>query len=410
MFDVHSDLGVTAGEPFAAAYQRLLAALESAWPDDAQAVASAYQGYTGACEQALADPRVQQQVTAALSELTSVLGQARARPEARALVDEAARSYIDEVGAAWSELRADEAGVEALLALATGMTTLAWLFGLGSNTQVAPFGLAGGLDAAGGPFDAFAEPPEPDHSGAAATPEAGDDIVWQEFDVGEDGEIIRRTANSSPPVSPPPPANHGPAGGGARTETGRSRPAARSGPTGPGGPTGARSREAPEVDPLERVRRAYAEYADGIQALGGLGIPLGTTTGREAAPAADVNQRTNELLGSYLRLLYGSGTWPDVYSGYARLLESTTELLQRQNSLARSYEHLLQVALRRHEQLRSAADQRYQRLVGTLRDAWSQIDPATLSPKQLAELADLTGRTAAFGEAASQTDWSRPPR
>lgn len=402
MFDVHSDLGVTGADPFESAYERFIAALESAWPDESQTVANAYQAYTSACEQALSDPLVQDQVSAALNELTDALSYARGRPEARALVDEAARSYLNEVGAAWSELRPDEQGVEALLALATGMTTLAWLFGLGSSPQVTPFGLGGGLSAGGSSFGALGDtsehddPPDP-----AFAPEASDDIVWQEFDVGENGEIIQRAAKDSVAAAPPPAADGN--ADGARAQTRPSPPRARNGAAGSAGTT---SRNATDADPLARARRAYSDYVDGVDALNALGIP----NPHVATDAADVNQRTNELLGSYLRLLYGSGSWPDLYGGYARLLESTTELLQRQTSLAQSYEHALQVALRRHEQMRSAADRGYQRLVGALRDAWSEVDPATLSPRQLAELAELTQQAATFREATTPTDWSRPPR
>lgn len=370
------DPGTTVpADTFSTAYQHLVEDLERAlWLDESGAVVDAYQAYTDACEQALADPQVQQRVTSALADLTAALGRALERSDARALVEDAAASYVREVGAAWPDLHPREDGVEALLAVATGMTTLAWLFGLGSTGLVTPFGLAGGgLGGWGatsnGSSPSFAEefaPAEPDPV------EDGDDdgILWQEFDVGDDGEIVQKQAapNDRPAAAPrAAPAGAQPAAGG---------------------------------DPVDRVRRAFADYENGLKALG---IPVALA--HEPDPAPEIDRRGAELAGSYLRLLHGSGTVPDVYAHYARLLESATQLLERQVALARGYEQLMQAALqgRRPEQLRRAADDGYQRLVATIRDAWSEIDPARVSPEQLADLAETTARAAKLHEATTGT-------
>src|SRR4051794_24848993 len=142
MLDGRPDLGLApTTETFATAYQQLVDELERAlWLDESGAVTDAYQAYQEACDQALADPQVAQRVAVALQDLTGALGGALERPEARALVEQAAEGYLRDIGAAWSDLHAGEDAVEALLAVATGMATLAWLFGLGSNALIAPFG------------------------------------------------------------------------------------------------------------------------------------------------------------------------------------------------------------------------------------------------------------------------------
>src|SRR5262245_30564397 len=152
MLDGNPDLGpAPTAEMFAAAYQRLVDDLERAlWIDESGAVADAYQTYQDACDQALADPQVAQRVSLVLQDLTTALGRALERQEARAMVDEAADSYLRDVSAAWTGLHAGKNAVEGLLAIATGMTTLAWLFGLGSSALIAPFGAPpSGLGAAG---------------------------------------------------------------------------------------------------------------------------------------------------------------------------------------------------------------------------------------------------------------------
>ncbi len=351
MIDGRSDLGLAGADTFTTAYAHLVEDLERAlWQDETGAVIDAYQTYTNACEQALADPHVQQRVTNALEDLTAALSRALERPGARAAIDEAAAAYVLEVGAAWPQLHPDEHGVEALLALATGMTTLAWLFGLGSSGLVSPFGLTSTptFDPSSNGFgDAFTVDPGVDDDG----------IVWQEFGVGEDGEIVQRTAA---PSSPP--------------------PRAKAPPPPP-----------PSDDPVEQVRRALSDYEAGLKAIG---IPDGPS---------DSPGQAADLTGAYLRLLQGTGTVPDVYASYARLVEIATELVERQVRLARGYEQLLQAALSGHrpDELQRTADERYRRLMETIRDAWARLDPATASSEQLAELAAATSRAAKLHEAAS---------
>src|SRR3712207_2624839 len=253
MLDGPSDLGLAStAETFAAAYQRLVEDLERAlWLDESGAVSDAYQAYPGACDQALADPQVAQRVSVALQDLTTALGRALERPEARALVEQAAEGYLRDLGAAWNDLHAREDAVDGLLAVATGMTTLAWLFGLGSSALVAPFRSASGLGSPGSSPAAstnrhagtLAPAPTP---AAEAPAEDDDGILWQEFDVGDDGKIVQHARPAEPrqaatPPPPPPP-----------------RP----------GADHSRADHPSSADPAERVRRAYADYERSLRSLG----------------------------------------------------------------------------------------------------------------------------------------------
>src|SRR5690606_24061621 len=128
--------------------------LEAALWQDEDGLAEAYQEYTDAYSEALSDPRVSERVSAALQRLTDALGRSMERPSTRPAVERAATDYLREVGDAWPALRASESDVEALVAVATGMTTLAWLFGLGASGLVTPFGSADlfGAGGAAGPW------------------------------------------------------------------------------------------------------------------------------------------------------------------------------------------------------------------------------------------------------------------
>jgi hypothetical protein len=362
MLDGPPDLGLAStAETLAAAYQRLVEDLERAlWLDESGALTDAYQAYQDACDQALADPQVAERVSVALQELTTALGRAIERPEARALTEEAAEGYLRDVGAAWSDLHAREDSVEALLAVANGMTTLAWLFGLGSSALIAPFGApASGL---GGSWPAAADNVHDDALAAAPAAYTDDDgILWQEFDVGDDGEIVEHTRPAEPPRGAPPSPP--------RTQAPRSAPHS--------------------ADAAERVRRAYADYERSVG-----GRPAAT---RQGTPERD-------LLAAYLGLLGGTGSPVDVYATYARMVENAAELMERQLALARGYEQLLEAALqgRRPEEMRRGADERYRDLLATIRDAWAQADPTTMTPQQLADLADTTARAARVHDGGSR--------
>src|SRR5437870_621862 len=142
MFDGQSDSGLaTPATSFVLAYERLLEDLERAlWYDDAGNVVDAYQEYTDSYREALSDPIVYQQVAGALQRLTEALSRALEPTEARTQVEEAVARYLDEVGSGWSQLRGGSRDLESLVAVATGMATLAWLDGLGSSGFVSPFG------------------------------------------------------------------------------------------------------------------------------------------------------------------------------------------------------------------------------------------------------------------------------
>jgi hypothetical protein len=404
MFEDPRDVATaTPASPFAVAYERLTADLEQAlWYDDAGHVSDAYQEYTDACAEALSDPAISERVNRALQRLTGTLEQALARHDARARVDDAAAGYLSDVGAAWHELERQRGDVESLVALATGMTTLAWLFGLGTTGPITPFGphdLFGPAPASTfGDSGGFTYASESNGNGgtAAAEPAAdaadGDGIVWQEFAVGESGEIVQRAANGgSPPRAEAPPRRP-------REEPGPSRP--DRGPRTQHGP--AADRTDPAGDPLARMDRAFASYADALRAAG---IPVGGAPGHTppgAALSSDLEQRTADLAGAYLRLGAGTGSIPDLYHHYAAFLAGATQLVEEQLSVVRNYERLIAATLqgRRPGRLRHDAEAHYQRFLTTVRDAWSQIDPADLTPERLTALSALTARAAALHDAA----------
>src|SRR5581483_4956763 len=270
MFDGQTESVAPAATTFVLAYQRLLEDLERAlWEDGAGNVTAAYEEYTGAYAEALSDPLVYQRVSSALQGLAEALARVLERADARGLVDEAVSRYLEDVGAAWPELRAGPQDLESLLAVATGMTTIAWLRGAGSSGLVGPFGSsdllggatpatsfgAGGDGAWGEPGDAAANgfglgsgfgAGSADAGEAAAEPWAAqvddDGIVWQELSVGEDGQIVQRPASSAGRPQP---------GRGGDPGDGRAAAPRADLPPGP-------SQAGDQADPVELLARAYA--------------------------------------------------------------------------------------------------------------------------------------------------------
>ena len=112
--------------------------------------------------------------------------------------------------------------------------------------------------------------------------------------------------------------------------------------------------------------------------------------------SSDLEQRTADLAGAYLRLASGTGSIPDLYHHYARFLATSTELIEQQLLVVRNYERLIATALRERRPggLRGDAEQHYRRFLATVRDAWSELDPDELTPERLAALSELTARAA----------------
>jgi hypothetical protein len=388
MYDVSRPLGVTAAAPtFAAAYQRLLDDLEQAlWYDDSGNVVGAYEEFTEAYAEALADPAVYQRVSGALQRLSDALADSLQREGARARADEAARHYLRSIGEAWPDLTPEAESLEALMAVATGMTTLAWIYGLGASGLLAPFG-SPGLFGSAAPTDSWTAGPGQGNGASAGSawgsgnggsaaeapvadpaPAADDDgIVWQEFTVGEDGEIVQRTVTPAAEQAPaPPPRRQAPAGG----------------------------------EPVERVERAYAAYVEGLRAAG---APVSMPPAGEPPAQSDLEQRTTELASAYLRLTQGLGSLPELVFAYARFLGSSTGLIERELALVRAYERLLEAASqgRRPAQVRHAVDGHYRRFVDTVREAWADLDPGQVPPERLASLAEVTAQAARLYESAT---------
>jgi hypothetical protein len=422
MFGDQSGVGVGApASPFVAAYQRLVGELEGAlWYDDAGQLAEAYQQYTDASGRALADPVVAQEVSRALERLTAALARVMEHTDARPALDAAATRYLREIGEAWPQLRARETDLEALVAIATGMTTLAWLFGLGASGLVSPFGspelfptgpaagawLAPGTAGQGNGGEAYgagepwSQPPDAaetraDPIGGATHADGDEGIVWKEFTVGDDGEIVQRDATpAGSPGEQREPAPSADAGPGATTESG--------GPSRP-------------LDPAELVERAYAAYVSGLQAAGAPVTPPPVGTWGYASPAepglaapgerSELQQRAGDLSAAYLRLMQGIGSLPEVYAAFARYLGASTALIEQQLSLARGYERLIAAAMQgqRPGRQHQAVDAHYRRFLTAVREAWTQVEPADLTPERLAAMNAAIARGAALHQAAKGT-------
>jgi hypothetical protein len=402
VFDEQSESQLVApAKSFVAAYERLLDDLERAlWYDDAGNVVDAYQEYTDAYAEALSDPLVYQRVAGALERLTDALRRALERLDAREQVDGAVARYLEDVGSAWPSLLQSRE-LDSLVAVATGMATLAWLNGLGSSGLVSPFGateLFPTLSAA----HTRPSPPSSDGwnrdvgdaawaggDGAPAEPAAlsvedDDGIVWQELSVGDDGQIVQHAAS---PTAPGRPRDTAPRERKTRADA------------HPGG--------ASTSDPVALVERAYAEY---IEALSAAGAPVSLPDPRVPAPGppasdarADLGQRSADLTAAYLRLAQGVGSVPDLYLSYARFLGSATELVEHELALVRSYERLMTAAAQgtRPAQLRRAVDAHYHRFIASVREAWEQVEPERLSPDRLSALTATTARAAAIHDAAT---------
>jgi hypothetical protein len=369
--------------------------------------------------------------------LTEVLNRALENSEVRGLVQEAAAEYLRLLREAWPRLTSENPDSEAFAAMATGMTTLAYLYGLGNDGFVDYLG-------ATSPFaPATAGSPWSRQTNAAWTDAQGDDslgetsadtgraedadessapdddgIVWQEFSVGEDGQIVQRAA--------PSPMN-GDRSGGSRPDgpsVGTPRDGGRDGP-----PASAKTADsarqvrasetragggAPPADPVQIVERAYAAYVDGLR-LAGARLPK--DSGRlTSAPRADevsagsaqseLDQRAAELVGAYLRLAHGIGYAPDAYLSYCRLLATVTELVERQLALVRDYEQLLEKTAQAKQagNVKQAVDTHYRRFLTAVRTAWSQIDPSSLPPEQLSAMTASTARAASLYQTAINMD------
>ena len=436
MVNGQSDIGVAAqASPQAAAYQALLDQLERVLPpQDFTEATEAYEEYADAYAEAVSDPRVRQRVASASQRLGDVLNQVLEDSQVRDMVHEATAEYLRLVGEAWPGLTTEDPDSETFAAVATGMTTLAYLYGLGSNgfadhwgaaSPFAPATLEGSWSRRAG--SSWAEktdgnslwgiPAGTDQAEDAeesAMPE-DDGIVWQEFSVGDDGQIVQRAApsraskdrpdGSRPVRSPAAVPRHG--GG----EDGAQASARKAGSVGR---ARARETEAGEDttpgDPVRIVEQAYATYVEGLRLAGarlpepsdGLAPPPRADETPPGGPQSELDRQAAELISAYLRLAHGIGYTADPYLSYFRLLATVTELAERQLALVHTYEQLLQRAAQAKPagNIKRVADTQYQRFLAAVRTAWSQVDPSSLRPEQLSAMTASTARAASLYQAA----------
>jgi hypothetical protein len=414
MFDPHSNAGLAGStNSFVTAYGRLLDSIEQALSVAGveTELAIAQEEYAAVISDVTSMSGVQQRLDEASRRVSDVVARATEISSAHATLAEATRLYLQEIGHALPTLYATTPDLEALAAIASGMTTLAWLHGLRNG---------GGLDGVGS--NGFFGSPSPgawpagngDTTGTA-TPttvwpvhdasRAGDgygsissapsspgdnDIVWQEFSVAEDGQITQRSVPASSYADGP---AHGPPG----------RDAEPGDATSPFVPR----RDAPSGhraggDPVEQVERALSTYQQQLRELGWAG-PLERDPSANAVGQGSLDSSTAELTGAYLRLAQGVGTLPELYASYARYVATSIQLVERQLALTRSYEQLISAALagRRPGDVRRTADHQYHSFLSSVREAWTRVDPTTLSPEQLAAMASSMALAADIHRAAT---------
>ena len=160
----------------------------------------------------LSDPFVSERVARALQRLTESLDQALARHDARSLVDDATAQYLSDIGAAWPLLREQrrrriarrsghghhDAGVVVRSRRHRTRQPVRFhdLFGApaagscgGRRRPCRRMAVCASRSRAvrTGSLDRPVEPEAAD----------GDGIVWQEFAVGDDGEIVQRSASGA---------------------------------------------------------------------------------------------------------------------------------------------------------------------------------------------------------------------
>jgi hypothetical protein len=424
MVNGQSDIGVAAqASPQAAAYQALLDQLERVLPPQNLTDATeAYEECVNAYAQAVADPLIRQRVTSASQRLADVLNRVLDDSQVRGMVHEATTEYLRQIGEAWPRLTTEDPDSQTFAAVATGMTTLAYLYGmaslgfadqLGVTSPFAPATLAGSWSR---------------QASSAWTADVGDDPPWGTpagTDRAEEGQIVKRAAPSqasgdgpggsrpghSPAAAPRHGGEDGPSASARKADSAR-RVRARE--------TQARETRAGEgptpADPVQIVEHAYAAYVEELQRAeasvpkrsDGLTLPQRGDGGPRGVSQPELDQRTAELISAYLRLAHGIGYAPNAYLSYFRLRTAATELAERQLTLFHSYERLLERAVQATPtgKTKKAVDAQYQRFLTAVRTAWSQVDPSSLRPEQLSAITASTARAASLYLRAFEEPWT----
>ena len=214
-----------------------------------------------------------------------------------------------------------------------------------------------------------------------------DGIVWQEFSVGDDGQIVQTTAGATPNVV----SGNGDvrsAGDradrevvGERRRSGRQRRAAPS-----------------SDDPVSHVQAALRTYVSGLTSSGFTVDPWALAPAGHVPTAFDLERQSADVTASYLRAANGLGSLTDVYGSYARLLGSIAQLVEQHLAHVRRIEQLASTA-RSAPARGGSADQLYRQFVAATRDAWTRVEPEDLSPEDLATLNEVISEAAALHQA-----------
>jgi hypothetical protein len=280
--------------------------------------------------------------------------------------------------------------LESLVSVAAATTLLSWLR---SAARV------GRGDAANAPTDPFHLDlqEQPMSSGIERDVAADDDgIVWQEFSVGDDGQIVQTTAEAT---------SNGGSGNGDVRSTGdrveREVVAERR--------RSARPRRAAPAsgDPVSHVQAALRTYVSGLTSSGFTVDPWALAPAGHVPTAFDLERQSADVTASYLRAANGIGSLTDVYGSYARLLGSIAQLVEQHLAHVRRIEQLASTA-RSAPARGGSADHLYRQFVAATRDAWTRVEPEDLSPEDLATINEVIAEAAALHQAVVGRPAGRP--
>jgi hypothetical protein len=377
------------------AYEALLAKIEAALGyDDLAELTTSYQDYTDTYVGVLSGTVSADVLGATSRRFVEVIGRLVDRHDAVDRLDDATADYFADFADACDRLDGDVPDLESLVSVAAATTLLSWL-------QVAAE--AGGRTPPSPPADPFhlqAEEQPMSSSGTEHDLSADDDgIVWQEFSVGDDGQIVQTTSGSRA-------QDNGLAANGDLGSAADESPE-------PAGTRRRRRSERPRHadpagdDPVAHVQAALRDYVSGLSSSGFTVDPWALAPTERVPTTLELERQSADVTASYLRAANGVGSLTELYASYARLLASISQLVEQHLAHVRRVEQLASTA-RGVAGRGPSADQLYRQFVAATRDAWTRVEPADLSAEDLAAINETVAEAAALHQAVAGRATGRP--
>jgi hypothetical protein len=387
------------------AYEALLAKIEAALGyDDLAELTTAYQDYTDTYVGVLSGTVSADVLGATSRRFLDVIGRLVDRGDAVERLDDATADYFADFAEACDRLDGDVPDLESLVSAAAATTLLSWL------QVAAQAGARTESTASADPFHFQAEEQTMTSSGTERDLSADDDgIVWQEFAVGDDGQIVQ-TSSASPATAQPRSAN-----GDLGAAQPESEPESVSEPVSERAEPRRRRRserqrhDAPTGrDPVAHVQAALRDYVAGLASSGFTVDPWALAPSERVPTTLDLERQSAEVTASYLRAANGVGSLTELYATYARLLASVSQLVEQHLAHVRRIEQLASTA-RNIPRRGVSADQLYRQFVAATRDAWTLVEPDDLSADDLATINETVAEAAALHQAVAggATGWPR---